>query len=677
MAGHPQRWIPLFLLAGLAFLSCGTEPTVPPDEDEDEGRSGVVLTRIGHGTIEVHPGEVHTLRALLQQVQEGPIPGGTVQWEIKGPQTGGATLSVNSSTTDENGLAAVDLHVGDTGRFAIVGTSEGASGSASWQVDVRPVQKFVSITSSGPEFTLEQDNVAKVRVARERTLRVRVRVSLSDNRAVVNERVTFQIVTDPAPEGVVVETTEGEGITWTDGAGEAVAFVQTGLTLQGFDLIAQLDGGSYAQFNFTVSDADGTCRGNDDCLAEQICRNRVCVDRSADMGIDCQIGGDSACPFGFVCNPVTGKCSTNAHSCASGCPGDLICDYESDECIDPDDCETCPEGFACVDDVEICKPVDPENVMDVSGLWFTRHTFDIREGLPSWVQGLASTTRSIHQLMEGQFKDLPSWVNSIVRSLIQQFIPPWVQTLIKLLDSAFTVFSELRADGEMMLEPLRDRANLTGDEYWSSFIFYFLPQCGNNIPNDPAPACARMDIYTDELPFADGSAAVEVFPFTVRVGSGNPATVVVPTRQVNMALAGILKYALDQVVYYTTGYPSLEGPPGRPEEGALYNLVDCAGIGSGVQGFEAVIEIACQVAVIAVGEIIADELRSAAVETSALRFSGQATARPQVPGSPYAVELGFEDFETRRPADGVWNGEFMGMVDDVPGRWRASRRPFF
>lgn len=680
MTGHRQRLFSLLFLAGFAGLSiaCVEPPVEPPIDEPDDGKSGIVLTRIGHAALEVHPGEVHTLRALLQQVQVGPVPNGNVVWEIKGASKGGATLSTNASITDENGLAATELHVGDTARFAIIANSEGAEGTASWQVDVRPVEKRVSITSTGPEFELVEPHVANVTVAKERNLRIRVRVSYADNRAVVNEAVTFRVLSDPPPEGVLVETAELGGVAFTDGAGEAVAFVQTGLTTQGFDLTATLESGSFAQFTFTVLDSDGTCRNNAQCLPGQVCRNRVCTDRGDVVGRDCSVEGDAACPFGFVCNEASKKCVSAAGSCATGCPNDYICDAQSDACVPPDDCELCPDGFDCIDDVPICKPVDPENVMDLTGLWFTRHTFDINEGLPGWVQGLAKYTRQIHQLMNGQVSgNIPSWVSSIIQSLFQQFVPPWVQTLIALMDSALTIFSELRADGEMVLSPIVDNATLEGEEIWSSFIFYFLPQCGGNIGGDPnkPPPCARVDIYTDDIEV--GSAAVEVFPFTVRVGSGNPATAVIGTRQVNLALAGILKYALDQVVYYTTGYPSLEGPPGRPQEGALYNLVDCPGIASGVQGYEIIVETICSVAVQAVAHVIADELQNTAVKTDALRFSGQATARGASAHSNYATEIGYEDFEFRANPDGAWDGEFMGLVDGVPGRWRAARVPFF
>ena len=63
--------------------------------------------------------------------------------------------------------------------------------------------------------------------------------------------------------------------------------------------------------------------------------------------------------------------------------------------------------------------------------------------------------------------------------------------------------------------------------------------------------------------------------------------------------------------------------------------------------------------------------------TDALVFDGRATARPSASNASRAGELGFADYGTRNPADGIWNAKLtiVGEIDDVPGRWRASRQP--
>lgn len=669
-----------FVVAGLA--ACSEDPTKPGDKT-DGGEVARVLTRVGPGTLDAHPGSVLTLRSLLSQAEFGPIANGAVTWKLSGISDGTA-LEVNTSTTDENGLAEVTINVGEGGQFNVVATSEGAKSRASWAVRVVPMAKLLTITSTGPEFQLEADNLANVTVTPGRTIRLRVRVTTEDQIAIPKEEVTFAFLDGDAPADATLETTEGEGKALTDGGGEALAFLQTGTELKGYTVRATLAGGSEASFIVTVKDGVENCRSTSQCAPGLVCRGGKCVDRDI-IGEKCDPLDDRACPFGWTCHAATGRCVPYGGTCELGCdPASYVCNEDTGECIQ--DCDKCPDGFTCMNAVSMCVPENPDdpNDIDVTGLWFTRHMFNIRDALPGWVKTLATFTRGINQLFLGQFSGLPSWVGSIVSGVIKQFIPPWVQTIVYLLDSALTIFSELRADGEMDLAPVGSKKLLAGEEYWTSFIFYFLPQCGSNIGGgtNQQPACARVDIYTDELEAAD--VAVDVRPFTARVGAtvgtaGNrTAPVTFDTRRVNMALAGLIKYALDQLIYVSTGYPSLEGPPGKPEEGALYHLVDCPGLGQSSGWDPVLVEGVCRIAVGLAGEALARELRRMSVKMEALDFNGKATASAKASWRPgMATDLGFVDFEKRNPADGEWKGRFVNLVDNVPGRWRASRTPIF
>jgi hypothetical protein len=256
-----------------------------------------------------------------------------------------------------------------------------------------------------------------------------------------------------------------------------------------------------------------------------------------------------------------------------------------------------------------------------------------------------------------------------------------VQTLVYLLDNMATLFSNLRAEGEMDLSQVGGPALLAGSEQWSSFVFYLLSQCGQNIGGDPSmpPPCARVDIYTTELEAAD--LAVTVKPFTAKVigPAGGPFNIVFDRREANLKLAGIIKYVLDQAISITTGYPSLEGPPGQPEQGALYNLVDCPGIAQQIMAAGLPIDVTslCQAAVIAASQALADQLRNMVVNTDVLSFYGQAAAYDSGGGTETATDLGYPDFETRSTPDGQWTGRvsLVASVKNVPGRWRASREP--
>jgi len=448
-------------------------------------------------------------------------------------------------------------------------------------------------------------------------------------------------------------------------------------------VVCSMIAGNSVTFDIDVKATATTCQFSSQCGNGFVCKAGKCVTTGGGPDVPANSCGatDRPCPIGYVCNPSSGQCApAGTVTCDQQCPSGYKCDEESGECVkEEEDCTTnadCPDG-ECRNGT--CYPNGTVDI-DITGNWFTRHRFDVRSALPGWVTFLATATRILDQIIHGQISGLPSWVNAIIRGIVAAYIPPWVKTLVYLLDNIFTVFSDLRADGEMQLVSIGGNKRLIrGEEYWTSFVFYILSQCGQNIGGNPSkpPPCARVDIYTSELDGAN--LAVDVKGFTGKVVGNGPFFFQVDRREASMKFAGIIKYVIDQVVLITTGYPSLEGPPGHPEQGALFNLIDCASLGLSVGGFN--LTPICELAVAAAAQTIADELRKMTVTQDVLSFAGQAEARPG--GNPtYAEELGYADFEDRmnnkKTPDGDWKGRFSigpAAVQNVPGGWRASRQP--
>ena len=210
----------------------------------------------------------------------------------------------------------------------------------------------------------------------------------------------------------------------------------------------------------------------------------------------------------------------------------------------------------------------------MTGHWYTEHDFDVQAALPSWVQTSAEVVRVLDEILQGQIPGLPSIVDAFIQTLVQQYIPSWVTTLVYLMDNMVTIFSDLRAKGEMDLTAVGGPTVLYGTETWDSFIFYLLSRCGPNIgatsPGNP-PLCAEVDVSTSDLAQANFNTTVNPFNAVV---SGNQLLVTQP-RTVDLELAGIISYVVNQAISTTTGYSSLTGPPGDPQNGALYNLIDC------------------------------------------------------------------------------------------------------
>lgn len=668
-----QRWSALAAIALLA-AACGEPPAgVEPGGDDggDSGQSTLLLTRVGQGIVEAHPGDTIPLMALLVRSEVGGVPDQSVHFRIA-EDPGGTTLESETVTTDETGIAQTQLRIGpNTGVITLRATSGTAESKAVWKIEVRNVVKRLRIV---PDSITLLDGVASAQVSASPRMQVNLKAKVSvetmnGERALGGETVTFSLV-----QGVTGTTFPGDYRPTTTANGEVTVSLMVGDTIGTVIAKATIEGNLSATWEIDISDSGtgGACENSMQCPVGFFCKAGICTGTGGGGGCNTS---ERPCPLGYFCSS-SGMCEPATGGGCESCPDDFHCSEDLSACVpDNPDCSDeipCPSGFDCVNGM--CTPDDGSNI-DVSGFWYTKHKFDVRKAMPGWVRGLADATRLIDQILLGQIPNMPSIVNSIVRAIVKQYVPDWVVTIVGIMDAAFTIFSDLESEGEMLLNTVDSTGQfLSGEEYWTSFVFYFLPLCDGNIQSGwgQQPPCARMDVYTTELEQAD--LAVDVKPFTARVvadTSSGGFKVMIDPRTVNMNFGGILLYVLNYAVQVSTGYESFEE--------ALPEMVDCEGLAYSIGILEDLVEIACVVAVDAATKAIVRQLSGATVtQRDALNFSGSAAARPKPGNSRVAGELGYADYLTRNPADGNWNGKFKIVlsVDDVPGRWRASRDPF-
>lgn len=697
------------LVGAVACLAaCGETPVGTADAGEEVPQSAKVLTRVGPGSIQAHPGDEVDLNALLSQSEVGPIPGATVNWKIVADEAGDSSLADAASETDATGLAQTKLQVASVGDITVKADSPGSTAkNATWRIEVIDVVKHVRILGSTDVIVTDGavGAVATVNtfVNKQTSLRVRVTAEQGEgDRPVSGEAVRFTFGSLLAGTAFPAQA---DGVVRTQGDGEASIVLAVGTAPGNYAIHANVANASQVTFNVTVSPGSGTggntCTSTAQCPSGLSCVQGTCQD-PGDIGGSCG-SNDRPCPLGYKCNPTSGLCEPGLGGGCETCPTGFHCDVAANTCV-PDEggCSTtfpCPNGFDCTNG--ICIPAG--GVIDVTGHWYTKHTFNVAEALPSWVRTSGAAVRVIDQTLQGQL-GLPGWVNSLISGLLQQYIPDWVYTVVTLLDTMFTVFSHLRTEGEMDLVANGGPSVLAGQEYWTSFVFYLLSQCNGAIAGSiwQPPACARVDIYTTELDQAD--LAVDVRPFAATLGgpTGGPYTLLVSKREARMRFAGILKYVVDQAMLISTGYPSLEDkacctgtqvpgpncaerPDCGPGSGALSHLIDCEGVNELVQGVISIdVTALCETAVTLGGQAIGNALRNVVLSQDVLEFAGQATAKAGATAS-YAEELGAAGMDaldnrgifTVNPGDGRWDGKFrIGVaVNGVPGRWRASRNP--
>lgn len=663
-----QRWLALGAVALLA-AACGDDPAETggtPDAGTPPGQSTLLLTRVGPAVITGHRGAAVELTALLSRSELGGVADADVVFRIH-QDPGGTELENGTVTTDANGVASTRVILGDEGEIEIRATSGEATSRARWTIKVAQQEKRLRVAGLGPADVSDSGRRGALKTAPNASATLRVKATTvaenGNELPLSGETVTFAFASTIAGASFA----NGQFSAVTQGDGEASILLNAGTTTGTYQVTAAIPGTPSVIWDVSVqSGGGGDCVTSGNCPSGYSCLHGQCVQSG---GGGCG-GNDRPCPIGYICS--NGTCQLGTGSGCEACPNGYHCDNNINQCVpdnpECDDNVPCPTGFECVNGT--CAPGDGH--IDVTGHWFTRHRFDVREALPSWVRFSATAIRTIDQVLLGQL-NLPSFINSLIRGLVQQYVPEWVVTLVGILDSAFTVFSTLESEGEMELTPVGGPSVLSGEEAWTSFVFYFLPLCNGNIggnPNNPPP-CARMDIYTTELPQSD--LAVSVDRFAARVsGSNNNFTVLFDQRRVAMRFQGILKYALDQAISLSTGYDGLQD--------ALPNLVDCEGVNQLVQDLGITFDVTalCQTAVVAAAQAISDQLEQAALtQRDTLEFDGKASARATLGIPSYADELGYADFITRNPPDGEWKAKFkIGIsVKNVPGRWRGSRAP--
>jgi hypothetical protein len=336
----------------------------------------------------------------------------------------------------------------------------------------------------------------------------------------------------------------------------------------------------------------------------------------------------------------------------------------------------------------------------VSGTWFTRHSFRLGP-LPFAIRAAFDSLRGLDQLLAGAL-GLPSWAESIVRSVMHHFVPASFRTLVRIGDDLGTVLSTMRSEGTMQLRPGIDAAHLRATEEWTALYFSWLPLCGDAIDAgfELPPECARIDVLSGEA--GDGSermgscpfpkVSVEAAPFDAaveRAGSGWRMSV--PSRRIRVRIDQVALAAIDVLLGAATPWRCVEEATDCTDGKTC--AIDCSGLGSWTHRLTGIVpasavEAGCASTVAAAGRAAGKLLGEIAFASDTLDFGGSATIsrvgadESCESGTSCAGQLGNDAFDRDlrlNPAarDGSWQGAFFDpLARDLPGAWEARRSPF-
>jgi hypothetical protein len=668
------------------------------------------LTLVGDVNLVLHPLEQRTLQVMLTQLEEGPAANAQIHFELQGDGTSGSSIDATDVITGADGVASVTFIAGPSDNHPtlklVTSAAQLGAEPVAFGLTVIPIHRLLQIIGSATTRPKADGSSASVALAASTTAALRVREIDADIGAAIDGDV-IEFTLPPAARSHWSTASTSTVSTTTGAGGEAQALLLTTSTAEAPFLVQAVSagGGAAATFAITIASAQtgGTCATNQECDIGEACGGSPAACQPIADGSDCS--GDQSCPAGYscaggVCQPPAGsQCDAAASSCTSG----FCCDGL--QCIA--DCSaTCAAGSHCVagDSCGQGSCVSDSTAPDVTGLWTTKHDFDISATLPFLTRAVFAELRLLDQAVLGKltFPGLPGIVqeivNTFISSLLQHYLPNWLQLLISAGDDLGAILSNLRAEGSMRLVPNGDLTHLKGTETWTNLVFYWLPLCGGDIQGDPLhpPDCARLDIATsDSLDFGGSgqckgqalpAITAQIQPFTATV-SGSQLQV--DERFVKLEMGKIVLVLVDYLTAIISAgeYHCIDEATDCSSTNGC--IVDCPGLASDISAATNGIvpaqrlEPLCGEAVAEVGQAVSAGLASLWSPTvDTLQFSGHATIQVDATSSSCddissavcAIQLGNDDWDgvPLRDRDGAWDGTLFS-VKNLPGSWQATR----
>ncbi len=710
------------LLAVAAIVSaCGGSNGQQAPAGADAGYGQYVLKLAGNPVQTLHPGEKRTLQVILAQDQIGAVPNADIQFGFQDGDPAKAALDTTALKTDADGAATITLTAGTaTPNFKLVATAPGfpQAGSVAFSVQVVPVRRLLQIVGSPQIVVAQGGDSARVTLYTSSSIGLKVReIDKDTGSPIAGDTLSFSLPTTSATTFSGASARAATAV--TNAGGEATVFAISSANPETNIVVTAQTGSSGAlgsvsfSVNVNASSQGQSCTSSQQCPAGEVCVSGHCQTETG--GSTCGSGTDNPCPFGYVCN--NGVCQppqqlgcdpTNPNSCPSGqyCKCSNPSDPSTCGCIDSCPVQ-CPQGQVCNPTTHTCDPTPPASP-DVTGVWYTRHSYDISKALPTAVKDIFLGLRYIDQAIVGKLNLPPwlSWLNPLISKILKQYIPPWLQTIIRIGDDIGTILSMLRAEGAMRLTPGVDVTHVKGSEVWTSLVFYWLPLCGDNIGGDPAvpPACARFDVATTDSDNPGEPAAckgqsiptisVQVGPITGAVaGSGtgaDPWRVKIDQRQIKLQMGKVVLIVVNELLSLTTPWHCIDEATDCSNGPCI---VDCPGLGNWVDGwapgFGTTVEGICDTVVTAAGQEVSTLLNTITFNTDALDFNGGAVISKVGADntvcssrSSCAGQLGHADYDYKLQKDtshrdGAWSGSFFfKVIKDMPGAWEAERQQF-
>jgi hypothetical protein len=570
-----RRCVPIALLC-LPLAACGARHG---GTTQSKPELKLILKPWGEVGQQAYPGDEVALKVVALksagadiQTSEDLVPavGEAIAWRILGTPGGEPRLSSAATPTDSAGLAQITVDVGVSENVAVqVEASATGADSVVFTVQVRADARHLELLVP-PTISSVVNRAERLRVRLVRTL-----PGTGSGPPIPDVPLKIELKGGVRANGAALEATATDTVIepgWifsvtTDSTGVASIRFKTGSTPQPAGYTIEFCGGgacpNIAAVTLTVRVTNGTgagqCQYFTDCEVGYVCDNGNCVPAAN------YCDGDADCPIGYHCDADrlcalntcaeicydNGDCNPTTQKCGSG-----GCCIPADGCMSSNDC---PTGWTCDAQSGACLPPTNIPAMDVRGLWYTVYHFDISDTLPGFFQnGLGPVVDFLNLLFASQLEiDIPiigDVIEAIIDSIVEEYVPPWVQTIVAILADFIHLFENMEAEGEMMLTQTPTTptlgTNVSGIEDWLSARFYVVSFC----PGGPAefavdPSCGQIDVVMDPTVPVDYSdedlrVGVEVSPF---LGEVMGRVLKLNGRDVKFGMRQLINVVLDTV----------------------------------------------------------------------------------------------------------------------------------
>ena len=214
--------------------------------------------------------------------------------------------------------------------------------------------------------------------------------------------------------------------------------------------------------------------------------------------------------------------------------------------------------------------------LNLSSAYRTHYVLDLSEYLGG-VGNLAGPLDTIDQALAGNISTGFAPLDQLIAQAIAQFIPPWVVTVVDVLNSIANFFEDVEANGTMNLSqalPIGTTSALHGTEDWSTLTVRIIDACPRGRQDPNYPACARQNVpIASRAAVGPFEVGVDVKPFDGVLQAGVPAAdFVLEDREVDMELTKLVRVVIDLAINIGTNgqVPSLADALGR--------AIDCPGL---------------------------------------------------------------------------------------------------